>query len=246
MNVSVPYFMGEPLTGFAAPSPRLELDHPLPAGTPELRMGVLYDRLADCVATLSEPVVYAGDCVSAIGVLAGLQRRSISPTLVWFDAHGDFNTWETTPSGFLGGMPLAMIVGRGDQSIVAATGLAPLPEERAVLVGARDLDPGEDLALASSSLAMLDVAGVDEALGDGEPLYVHIDVDVVDPSDMPAVNYAAPAGPRIDDVASALRRLAASRRVVAWSFSCWNPALPGAERAAHATARLARSFSEPE
>lgn len=82
-------------------------------GQPTERMGTLCAALAGEVAAIRAdgqlPVVIAGDCTFSIGVLAGLQRESTDLTLVWYDAHGDFNTHETTPSGFIGGMPLAML-----------------------------------------------------------------------------------------------------------------------------------------
>jgi arginase len=78
-------------------------------------------------------VSIAGDCVATMGVLAGLHDAGITPTLIWFDAHGDFNTWETTPSGFLGGMPLAMIVGRGEQTMPHGWAGDPLPNHASSL-----------------------------------------------------------------------------------------------------------------
>ncbi len=69
------------------------------------------------------PNLVLGDCCQVIPVMAGLSRAGIHPTLIWLDSHGDFNTWETTPSKFLGGMPLAMLTGRGDQRMMQAVGL---------------------------------------------------------------------------------------------------------------------------
>jgi arginase len=114
-TIAVPYFMGDRLDDLAVPHPYTTLRTSLPDGDPQSRMAVLYEALATEVAGTADPVVYAGDCVSIIGVLAGLYRRGVEPTIVFFDAHGDFNTWETTPSGFIGGMPLAMITGRGSR-----------------------------------------------------------------------------------------------------------------------------------
>jgi arginase len=170
----------------------------------------------------------AGDCCTSLGVLAGLQRAGISPTLIWFDAHGDFNTWETTPSGFLGGMPLAMLVGRGEQTIVEGVGLKPLPEVQVILTDGRDLDPGERLALQSSEVTHL--PGVEDLLDfplpEG-PLYVHFDTDIVDPSEAPAMNYPVAGGPSAETLRRVFRRLAESRQLAAVSLSAWNPALDG-------------------
>lgn len=240
--IAVPFFMGERISGLVTPQPSVELAPPLPDRLPQQRMAVLYRHLAERVALEAGPVVFAGDCVSAIGVLAGLQRTGLDPTLVWFDAHGDFHTWETTRSGFLGGMPLAMIVGRGEQTIVEGTGLRPLDERRVALVGARDLDPGEDEAVAASSMAVLSVADVAAWEPLAGPVHVHVDLDVVDPREMPAHNYPAPGGPSLAEVRAALVHLAATGRVAAVSFSTWNPALPGADRAAAAGAELAAIF----
>lgn len=241
-TLAVPYFMGDPIVGLDVPSPHRTLEAALPDGTRQQRMAVLYGRLADRVSEVDSPVVYAGDCVSTIGVLAGLARRGIAPTVVFFDAHGDFNTWETTPSGFLGGMPLAMLTGRGEQTIVDGAGLDPLPDDRVVLVDGRDLDPAEREALAESGVMLVAVADVAAGWAPDGPLYVHVDTDVVDPAEMPAMNYPAPGGPGLEAVVEAVGRLHATGRVVAFSVSSWNPDLPGADVAARATRRIAAPF----
>jgi arginase len=240
--VAVPFFMGEPMPGLEVPEPHETLSPRLPEGEPQEKMAVIYSALADHVAVVDHPVVYAGDCVCTIGVLAGLERKGLEATLIFFDAHGDFNTWETTPSGFIGGMPLAMLSGRGEQTIVDGAGLSPLPDERVVLVGARDLDPGEAEALAASGVIQAEVDGLAQNTPPDRPLYVHVDLDVVDPADMPAMNYPAPGGPSLDLVRSAMAQLADSGRVVAFSMSTWNPSLPGADIAAAAAHKLADPF----
>lgn len=240
-RIVVPFFMGEPMPFLGQVPDAVEVAPELPGAAPQERMGVLYRHLADLVAEREAPVVVSGDCVVAVGVLAGLQRRGVEPTVVWFDAHGDFHTWETTRSGFLGGMPLAMLTGRGEQTIAAGAGLTPLDDERIVLVDARDLDPGEDAAVAASGLRLVTVGEVVTSAWDG-PLYVHVDVDVVDPEDLPAVNYPAPGGPSLASTRAALEALAATGEVVAFSISSWNPELPGAARAAAASLSLAEPF----
>lgn len=186
----------------------------------------LSDLVWDAMRRGERPVSISGDCCSAIGVLAGLQRADTNPTLIWFDAHGDFNTRETTPSGFLGGMPLAMIVGRGEQRLVEAADLRNLSERQVILTDARDLDPGEREALERSSVRLVgDVRTLlEEGLPEG-PLYVHFDTDVVNPVDAPAQNYLAQGGPSASELAEVFARLAHTTRVVAISVSSWNPNL---------------------
>jgi arginase len=239
--ISIPFFIGEPMPGFGVPKPHVTLDPELPADRATERMAVLYDRLAALVAETSNPVVYAGDCLSIMGVTGGLQRRGVSPTALFFDAHGDFHTWETTPSDFLGGMPLAMLTGRGEQTIVDGVGMTPINDDRVWLIDGRDLDPGEDEAVAASGIHHVTVAEIaaDPPAGD---LHVHVDVDIVDPTDMPGVNYPSPGGPSADAVARAVETLHRTGRVVALSFSSWNPALEGADIAAAATRRIAAPF----
>ena len=241
---SVPYYMGDHISGLEVPEPHTLLTPDLPDGSQQERMAVLNRHVADVVASAAGgvPVIYAGDCVVILGVAAGLQRKGIDPVVVFYDAHGDFNTWETTPSGFIGGMPLAMMTGRGEQTIVVGAGLRLVPDEDAYLVGARDIDPGEQVLLDESSVPMVDVDGIAAAVPADRDLYVHIDVDVVDPEDVPAINYPAPDGPSAAAVAESVAALAATGRVVAFSVSTWNPALDGAEKAAASTRSIATPF----
>ena len=244
-TIASPYFMGDRMHEFAVPMPHTTLAPDFPDGDAQHRMASLYGYLATLVASIEDPVVYAGDCVSIIGVLAGLARRDVPPTLVFFDAHGDFHTRDTTPSQFIGGMPLAMVTGRGEQTIMEGAGLRPLADDRVVLVDGRDLDPGEDAAIDASGITVTSTDVVMDAIPSDGPLYVHVDLDVVDPSEMPAMNYPAPGGPSLPAVAEAVAALARTGRVVAFSLSCWNPALPGAHLAAKGAATIAAPFLNP-
>lgn len=227
-----PLFLDEPVPGLEVlVKPGWHVNKPpLPEGDTTTRMSAVHEAIA-CfvVATLAagqRPVSIAGDCCTAIGMLAGLQRAGLQPTLVWFDAHGDFNTMETTPSGFLGGMPLAMIVGRGDLGLPAAVGLDPLPENQVILTDGRDLDPKErDLVVNSGVVHLPDPADLqDDPLPDG-PLYVHFDVDVVSLEESPAQNYPAEGGPSSALLQTVFRRLARTGRIAAVSVASWNPEL---------------------
>jgi arginase len=127
---------------------------------------------------------------------------------------------------------------------MVAAGAEPLPDDQVWLIGARDIDPGEDTALDESGVRCVTVAEMAIVDLPPGPLHVHVDVDVVDPRDMPAVNYPAPSGPTLEAVAQVVRRIAETGRTVALSFSAWNPELPGADLAAAATGHLATAHSQ--
>ena len=242
MKYSVPFFMGNRLRGLDVPRPHTVIEPELAPGSEMERMAALYRHVADTVAGDEEPVLYCGDCCAIAGVIGGLQRRGIHPVLVFFDAHGDFNTWETTPSEFIGGMPLAMVTGRGDQTIVDACAVTPLADRDVFLVDGRDLDPEESEMLARSEVTIVPVPEIAAAVPPDRPLYVHVDIDVVDPVDVPAVGYPAPGGPSTAAVAEAVAELKAAGNVVAFSLTTWNPALEGAAVAAAAGRRIAAPF----
>ena len=221
-----------------------ELNCPALAGADQLaRLAEIHRPLAQRVAVAvrsgKRPVSLAGDCCTTIGVVAGLQQAGVHPTLVWLDAHGDFNTPETTPSGFIGGMPLAMLVGRGDQTLVEAAGMTPLPETSVYLSDARDLDPEEGAAVRRSAIHhVTDLSELPQRLPAEAPLYVHLDVDVLDPADAPAVAYPAPGGPSLEDVEAVLAKLAATGRIVAVSVTAWDFGKDGDGRTERACRRL--------
>ncbi len=227
-----PFFLDKHSSGLKSLlKPGWQINEPvLPEGEVQTRMSVVHQSLADLVtkAVLNQerPVSLAGDCCTAMAVLAGLQRTGINPLLIWFDAHGDFNTWETTPSGFLGGMPLAMLVGKGEQTMPNAIGLKPQPEDKVILTDARDLDPGERELIQKSALTHLTSleALLNFQLPD-DPIYVHFDTDVVRPEESPAQNYLAKGGPTAETVRVVFKRLAQAGKVVAASLSAWNPDL---------------------
>jgi arginase len=192
------------------------------------------DRLAAHLAAVSvaldgdpAPRVLMGDCVAALPILAAQRRLGVDPAVVWFDAHGDFNTWATTPSGFIGGMPLAMCCGvlapapdrdgvGPDRRLLDAVGLpGDLDGRRVLLCDARDVDPGERELLAASGIARCRAEEVNAARIPDGPLYLHLDLDVVDPREVAGLLYPAPGGPGAGAVARAIETVMATGRVVA-------------------------------
>lgn len=176
------------------------------------------------------PVSLAGDCCTAIGLLAGLNRAELYPLLIWFDAHGDFNTRETSSSGFLGGMPLAMLAGLGDLTLLENLEMEAIPQEQIILTDGRDLDPGEKELVANASLTHLrdPLELLNYPLGD-QSIWVHFDTDIVNPEESPAQNYPAPGGPGAEDLERVFHHLAGTGLIKAVSLSSWAPELPGEE-----------------
>lgn len=217
VTLAVPYHLDEPLELFPV---GLAIDRTLQAELPAAgrweRMAVLYGVVADAVAAAQGPVLVAsGDCTTSLATLAGLQRAGRDVGVVWFDAHADFHTETSTTSGYLGGMPLALAVGVGTPTLPRALGLRPIPEARAVLVDARDTDPGEHDLLAVSQVRRLRVDEIDAGSVPGGDIYLHVDIDVYDPSDVPDLLFPAPGGPAAAAVTAAVGRVLATGRVVA-------------------------------
>ena len=180
---------------------------------------------ADAVAAAQGlPFALLGECTLAPGFLAGALRRHPDACFVWVDSHGDLNTPATSHSGFIGGMPFAVIVGWWGEQLRAACGLAPVDEARVALVGARDLDPGEASMLASSQIvASDDIAGALAGLPAGAPIVMHVDGDVLDPTVAPGVDVPAPGGWDVARLREEMSAVAASGRLVALSLCCGNP-----------------------
>jgi len=217
VTLAVPYHLDERLNGFdvgVLVDHQLDLD--LPPGSSWQRMAVLYEQVARVISSQPTPVLaVSGDCTTSLGVLAGLQRAGHDVGIVWFDAHADFHTEATTTSGYLGGMPLALAVGLGSRTLPETLGLRSIPESRVVLVDARDTDPGEQVLLEQSSVKRIRVPDLAVSdLPEGE-FYLHIDVDVCDPSDVPDLLYPTPGGPALADVFAAIGRVVETGRVAA-------------------------------
>jgi arginase len=152
------------------------------------------DRQTATLATSlpARPLVLGGCCCAHTGAVEGLVRRHRRLAVVWFDAHGDLNTPETSPSGNAWGMPLRAII---DAGVVAPESIA--------LVGARNLDPPEAAYMAQ--------VGLDDDLGralrGADAVYVALDLDVLDPSELP-VFVPEPGGPTLGELERGLSALA--------------------------------------
>jgi arginase len=177
----------------------------------------LADRVRAAVAAGWFPVVLSGNCNCAIGAMSGLDPRRTG--LIWFDAHGEFNTPETTVGGFLDGMGLAIGTGRAWRGMAAhIPGFHPIPDSNVVLIGGRDFDAEELRELQRTAITLVSPDFVTKwgTLGALMPtlsalhgriadVYVHLDLDVLDPSEATANLWAVPGGLTIAQVDQTLR-----------------------------------------
>ena len=205
------------------------------------------------------PLVLGGDHSIAIGSVAGstgfYAKQGEALGLIWFDAHGDANTPETTPSGNIHGMALAVTLGIGDPDLVGLGGRTPkLQPRNAVLIGIRDLDPGERDFLKKSGVTVytmrdLDERGmrdvVDEAIriaSDGTAgIHLSFDLDVVDPEDAPGTGTPVWGGITYREAHLAMELLNDRAQIVAIDLVEVNPVLDTQNMTGILAAELAQS-----
>ena len=198
-----------------------------------------------------------GDCSLLPGAVAGA-RRALGKQVgvIFLDANADLNTPETSPSGILAGMALSLAMGRGPEELA---GLAPLPAvdpDHVSLVGFRALDTGErgrlgDLGLALPAAAALALGmrataalALDGVNNEDGPILVHMDVDVIDPAEMPGKTMLTPGrGLSLQEASDLVTALLASPRVVALLLSEFNPGKdPDGRCARHLVELLAQAL----
>jgi arginase len=190
--------LGGRVVGSAAPGRPRNWDEDLRDAQPVLETAAA--ELSSAIDQGELSVLTSGDCTPCIATLPTVAARVPGVRFAWFDAHGDFNTPETTPSGFLGGMCLGAACGRWD-----AGWPETIDPAHVSLVGVRDLDPAEREEVAR--------AGVGWGVPEDGPVYVHLDLDVLDPSVMPA-QFPVGGGMQPDEVRAALADLVAGGRLV--------------------------------
>jgi arginase len=203
----------------------------------------LRDRVDESVAQGRTPVVLGGDHSVAMGTIAGLarhfHRRKEKLGLVWFDAHADANTAETSPTGNIHGMPLAAALGLGAPSLVNLAGFCPMVDgSRAALVGIRDVDPGERANVKASGIGAFTMRDIDErgmrtvmeeaikrASAGTAGIHVSFDMDGIDPDFAPGVGTPCPGGLSYREAHLAMEMLADTGKVVSAELVEVNPVL---------------------
>ncbi|MDV3277856.1 MAG: arginase family protein [Nitrososphaerales archaeon] len=192
------------------------------------------------VGELGEPdmlVCLGGECSLTVGALAGLaETHAGKPGMLWIDTHGDFNTPKTSPSGYIGGMCLAIACGRGPTLGEKVESRRPLlQEDRLVHLGSRALDPPELEMMRASPMGLytmkkVNLMGATEAarqaakrLSDAADwLVCHLDVDVLDPAVMPAVNYPTPGGMTVNQAVAVVKAMRNTGKLKVLDIAAYN------------------------
>ena len=246
--IVTPWHLDEHIPAFPIPANVTETIRPaLPAHSVSGRMSLLHQAVADAVARAARPLLLSGDCPTALAAVAGLQRRHRDLAVVWLDAHGDFNTPAISISGYLGGMALAMLTGRAPEFLGDALGLRPVADASVVLADGRDLDPAERTALTASQVRRVpaDPAAIAAALdGLGRmPVYLHLDIDVIDSAELPGLRFPSGPGPSLTQIAECLAAVCATADVAAAFIACaWLPDRVGDPATREAISRLTRAL----
>jgi arginase len=195
------------------------------------------------------PLVLAGNCNTSLGTVAGLGGGE-GTAVLWFDAHGDFNTPETTTSAFLDGMALATLTGRCWTRLARTVpGFTPVAERATCLLGARDLDLLEAEAITDSSLRVLPpariAADLPAVLADLSRqvtrAYLHVDLDVLDPSEGRANEFAADGGLSLEALQHAIRTIGHALPIHAAAITAYDPQLDGDGRIRAAATTVAKT-----
>jgi len=200
----------------------------------------LYRSLAEHVAEAGRngrfPLILSGNCGATVGVIAATntKRRGV----IWFDTHGEFNTPETTASGFLDGMGLAIATGRCWTTLAASIpGFQPIPGSDILLVGGHDFDAGERERLEEAGAYVVDggtvsQTGVRESLHtamaefgrDFEEVHLHLDLDVLNPGEAPANGFVTEnVGLSVNQLSEAIAFIKENLKITSATIASFDP-----------------------
>jgi arginase len=217
---------------------------------------LIAERVRKTCAEGNFPLVLSGNCNSSLGTLAGLDPSGLG--MIWLDAHGDFNTPETSESGFFDGMGMSIATGHCWKKIAATIpGFRPVSDSNVVHVGGRDFDPQESELLGRSGVQVITAelirkTGLQEAVGQAldtlrmrvDKVYLHIDLDVLDPEQTPANEYSSrvPNGLTTEEVEEAIQLIGVRFRICAGGIASYDPAYDKGGQTFHAGMKLIKGL----
>ena len=217
----------------------------------------LYAKLAtavhECVAAGDFPVVFSGNCGAVNGLAAGVGMEKLA--VIWFDAHGEYMTPDTTTSGFLDGMGLSILNGRCFKRLAATIPwFTPLPQSRTMLVGSRAYSPGERDELYRDAVPVIEPRDLTEPNVDrwlagmqqeASRLVVHVDLDVLDPKHGRANEFAEDGGLSPEEILRVIAIAARRFEIVALELASYDPACDEDGRVARIGAEIVRVTARP-
>jgi arginase len=220
--------------------------------------GLVSGQVRRALADGEVPLVLSGNCnTAAVGTLSGAGPGGLG--VVWFDAHGEFNTPETTTTGFIDGMGLAIVVGHCWKAMARGVpGYFALPEENVVMAGVREVDPAERGRLDASGVTVVGghligkqgwrtfAAALDDLNTRVGRVYVHVDLDVLDAGKVGKANeFALEGGPDAEELQAALGMVRERFEVAAVGIASFDPAFDANGRILRVAIASARVLTHP-
>lgn len=217
---------------------------------------LLADEVDNIIESKSFPLVLGGDHSIAIGTLAGVSKHYKNLGVIWYDAHGDLNTAETSPSGNIHGMPLAASLGLGHEMLTQIGGYAPkVKPENIVIIGARALDDGEkdlikEMGIKVFTMHEIDRLGMAAVIEEtvnylkdkADGVHLSLDLDGLDPTDAPGVGTPVTGGISYRESHLAMEMLAEAKIITSAEFVEVNPILDEKNKTAVAAVALMGSL----
>lgn len=195
----------------------------------------LRNKVEDSINARYFPLILGGNCNTCLGILSGINDQETG--IIWFDAHGDFNTPEITPSGFFDGMPFAIATGQCYTELWSQIAdINPIKESNSLHIGNRDLDPKERDLLESTRVGVVEASDIKRTdfrenlkpvlsnlQSKTRNIYLHIDIDVLDPSEAPGVDYPSPNGLFLYEIEEILKMISEKFVIKAAALTAYNP-----------------------
>jgi arginase len=217
---------------------------------------VLAEQVSEIVQKQRFPLILGGDHSISIGTLAGITRHKKNLGVIWFDAHTDLNTAETSPSGNIHGMSLGVSIGHGNPVLTQLNGTKQMVQpENVVIIAARDIDPGErqlakKYGIKVFTMHEIDRMGMTQVMEESikhvtqgtDGVHLSFDLDALDPQDAPGVGTPVMGGVSYRESHLAMEMLAEANIITSCEFVEVNPILDEKNRTANVAVALMASL----